>query len=84
MCCFYDCNQWIAGVFLLSLQANTSLPTLPSLFFLRGGFNARDDFFLLVEIRPRNKTESIAVLRYLAEEYMDRKETDAILLNLIG
>ncbi len=39
---------------------------------------------MLAEIRPRNKTESIAVLRYLAEEYMDRKETDAILLNLIG
>jgi hypothetical protein len=49
--------------------------------------NAREDFVfaLLAEIRPRDKTESIAVLRYLAEkEYMDRKETDAILLNLIG
>jgi hypothetical protein len=49
--------------------------------------NAREDFVfaLLAEIRPRDKTESIAVLHYLAEkEYMDRKETDAILLNLIG
>ena len=49
--------------------------------------NAREDFVfaLLAEIRPRDKTESVAVLRYMAEkEYMDREETDAILLNLIG
>ena len=40
---------------------------------------------MLAEIRPRCKTESVAVLRYMAEkEYMDREETDAILLNLIG
>jgi hypothetical protein len=42
-------------------------------------------FSCLAEIRPRDKAESVAVLRYMAEkEYMDRKETDAILLNLIG
>jgi hypothetical protein len=46
---------------------------------------AREDFAfaLLAEIRPRDKAESIAVLRYLAgKEHMDRKETNDILLNL--
>lgn len=48
--------------------------------------SARDDFVFrcLAHIRPRHKDEAIAVLRYLAEhDYMDRKETNDILSNLI-
>ena len=48
---------------------------------------ARDNmvFRMLAQIRPRNKDEAIAVFRYLAEnDCMDRKETNDILLNLIG
>lgn len=48
--------------------------------------NARDDFVFrcLAHIRPRNKGEAIAVLRYLAEnDYMDRTGTGDILSNLI-
>lgn len=48
---------------------------------------AREQFSFrcLSDIRPRHKEESIAVLRYLAEhDYMDRTETNDILLNLIG
>ncbi len=49
--------------------------------------NARDDFVFrcLAHIRPRHRDEAIVVLRYLAEhDYMGRKETNDILLNLIG
>ncbi|MDY0746570.1 hypothetical protein SNE35_18800 [Paucibacter sp. R3-3] len=49
--------------------------------------NAREDFVLrsLARIRPRTKAEAVSVFRYLAEsEFMDRKETESILLNLIG
>ena len=48
---------------------------------------ARDMFAFrcLAKIRPRNKDEAVAVFRYIAEnEYMDRGETNNILLNLIG
>jgi hypothetical protein len=48
---------------------------------------ARESFAFrcLAEIRPRDKVESVAVLRYMTKrECMNRKETDAILLNLIG
>ena len=42
-------------------------------------------FRCLASIRARTKTEAVAVFRYLAdEERMDDKETEAILLNLIG
>ncbi|WP_310460676.1 sigma-70 region 4 domain-containing protein [Sphaerotilus sp.] len=51
--------------------------------------NARDDFLFgeLAHIRPRTKAEAIDVLRYLAEDggdRMDRRETPAILENLVG
>lgn len=43
------------------------------------------EFRCLAHIRPRTKDEAIAVFRYLAEEkYMDRRETESILFNLIG
>jgi len=48
---------------------------------------ARDWFVfgLLAEIRPRDKTEALAVFRYLvASDRDDMKESEAILLNLIG
>lgn len=61
--------------------------------YATGGFgdpapeaSAHDDmvFRMLAQIRPRNKEESVAVFRYLAEnECMDRPETNDILLNLI-
>ena len=42
-------------------------------------------FGSLAEIRPRSKEESVDVFRYMAKgEYMDRSETNDILLNLIG
>ena len=41
-------------------------------------------FRRLAEIRPRDKAEAIDVLRYLADDRMDRKETEDILMNLIG
>lgn len=49
--------------------------------------SARDWFVfdLLAEIRPRDKTEALAVFRYLvASERDDMKEAEAILCNLIG
>lgn len=49
--------------------------------------NARDSFIFwsLSQIRPRSKTEAIAVLHYMSEnDAMDRTETNDILLNLIG
>jgi len=49
--------------------------------------SAREDFAFrcLAHIRPRTKPEAVAVLRYLAtSENMERNETDAILLNLVG
>ncbi|QVE19580.1 hypothetical protein KGD89_04230 [Pseudomonas cichorii] len=48
---------------------------------------ARDWFVfgLLAEIRPRNKTEALAVFRYLvSSERDDMAESEAILCNLIG
>ena len=48
---------------------------------------ARDDFVFrcMAHIRPRTKSEAVAVFRYLADnECMNRKETNDILLNLIG
>lgn len=47
---------------------------------------ARDDFVFrsLARIRARTKEEAVAVLRYLADDYMDQEETNAILMNLIG
>lgn len=48
---------------------------------------ARDWFVfgMLAEIRPRTKEESVAVLRFMVEENrMDMRETDAILMNLVG
>lgn len=48
---------------------------------------ARDWFVfgMLAEIRPRTKEEAVAVLRFLVEEKrMDMRETDAILMNLVG
>ena len=42
-------------------------------------------FRCLARIRPKSKDEAVAVLRYLStSERMNMKETDAILLNLIG
>ena len=42
-------------------------------------------FECLAEIRPRNSQEAIDVFRYIAEkDCMGRKETNGILLNLIG
>ena len=49
--------------------------------------SARDWFVfgLLAQIRPRDKAEALAVLRYLIEQQRkDQSETDAILANLIG
>jgi hypothetical protein len=49
--------------------------------------DARDDFVFrsLARIRPKSKSEAVAVLRYLIdEECMDRSETEAILMNLVG
>ena len=49
--------------------------------------NARKWFALrcLGRIRPRSKAEAISVFRYLSEfDYMNDRETDGILLNLIG
>ena len=48
---------------------------------------AREDFAFvsLAHLRPRNSTESIAVINYLAaHERMDREETNDILLNVVG
>lgn len=48
---------------------------------------ARDWFVfgMLAEIRPRAKEEAVAVLRYMSEEdRMGMRETDAILMNLVG
>lgn len=42
-------------------------------------------FWSLGQIRPRNKEEAIAVLRYMADQNcMDRSEANGILLNLVG
>lgn len=42
-------------------------------------------FGLLAEIRPRDKAEALAVLRYLVDsDRKDMEEADAILCNLIG
>lgn len=49
--------------------------------------NAREWFVfgLLARIRPRDKDEALAVLRYLTEQQRkDQSEADAILANLIG
>lgn len=49
--------------------------------------DARDEFAFrsLARIRPRSKAEAIQVFRYMADgEKMDRAESEAILLNLIG
>lgn len=49
--------------------------------------SARDWFVfeMLAEIRPRSKGEAVAVLRYMAEkDRMGMRETDAILMNLVG
>ena len=48
---------------------------------------AREQFTFrsLARIRPQSKAEAVQVFRYMAaEEMMDRNETEAILLNLIG
>ena len=67
-----------------------------SLYWLRNSMDfgdsapeaqARDSFVFrrLACTRARTKAEAVAVLRYLADdERMDDKETEAILLNLIG
>ncbi len=42
-------------------------------------------FRCLAHIRPKSKPEAVAVFRHLADHHrMDRKETESILLNLIG
>ncbi len=49
--------------------------------------SARDRFIfgMLAEIRPRSKEEAVTVLRFLCEEdRMGMRETDAILMNLVG
>lgn len=49
--------------------------------------SARESFVFrfLARIRPRNKDEAVTVFQYLvAEDAMDRSETNNILLNLIG
>lgn len=46
---------------------------------------ARDDFVFrnLARIRSKSKEESIAVFRHMAGEYMNRDETEGILINLM-
>jgi hypothetical protein len=48
--------------------------------------HARERFVLslLARRRPCSKDEAVAVFRYLVAERMDDKETEAILLNLVG
>ena len=49
--------------------------------------NARDWFVfgMRAELRPRSKEEAVAELQFMSEEErLGRRETDAILMNLVG
>lgn len=78
--CLYELAYW-NDLYLLrnavSLHAGDPVPEA----YAREQFTFR----CLGRIRASSKTEAVAVFRYLADsEYMDRTETEGILLNLIG
>lgn len=78
--CLYELDYW-CQLYWLRNAADRDASDGPQEATARDWFV----FGLLAEIRPRDKAEALAVFRYLvASDRGDMKESEAIMLNLIG